>query len=145
MHCLVHSIPVLGSAVARLGEQHMSMENAKTLVCHYFHRLLNEHDVSVCDEFLAPEYIDHDAPSDTPPGPSSTKAFVTKFIDEYPDIGVQIADIVAEADKVAARIIWQGTHRQSGTKLHQMGVVILRMNEQGQIAERWSAYTNFTD
>jgi hypothetical protein len=53
--------------------------------------------------------------------------------------------MLAEANKVAARIIWRGTHRQSGALLHQLGIVILRLNDQGQIAERWSAYTTLMD
>jgi predicted SnoaL-like aldol condensation-catalyzing enzyme len=119
----------------------MREETAKTIVQHYFHQLLNQHDVSVCDELLAPEYVDHDAPAGMPPGSSSTKAFVTALINDYPDIQVRIVDMLAEANKVAARLICQGTHRQSRASLHQIGIVILRLNDQGQIAERWSAYT----
>ena len=54
----------------------MDAETAKAVIRRYFDQLLNERDVSVCDELLAPEYVDHDAPPDTPAGPDSTKAFV---------------------------------------------------------------------
>jgi predicted SnoaL-like aldol condensation-catalyzing enzyme len=119
----------------------MNGRTAKTIVRDYFHRLLNQHDVSVCDELLAPEYVDHDAPTGTPPGSGSTTAFVTALIDDYPDIQVRIVDMLAEANKVAARLIWQGHHRQTGAPLHQIGIVMVRLNDHGQIAERWSAYT----
>jgi hypothetical protein len=33
----------------------------KEVVRTYFDRLLNQRDLSVCDELLAPNYIDHDA------------------------------------------------------------------------------------
>jgi predicted SnoaL-like aldol condensation-catalyzing enzyme len=123
----------------------MSQPAAKIIVREYFHRLLIQHDTSVCDQLLAPEYVDHDAPVGTPHGSSSTKAFVSRLINDYPDIQVRIVDMLAEANKVAARIIWRGTHRQSGAPLHQLGIVILRLNDQGQIAERWSAYTTLID
>jgi predicted SnoaL-like aldol condensation-catalyzing enzyme len=82
----------------------MDNQTAKTIVRAYFHRLLNEHDLAVCDQLLAPEYLDHDAPAGTPPGPGSTKAFVAALIDEYPDIQVQMEDMLAEAQRVAARL-----------------------------------------
>ena len=121
----------------------MNAKTAKAIVDRYFQQLLNERDVSVCDEVLAPEYVDHDAPAHTRTGPDSTKIFVAKFLDEYPNLHVQIFDLVAEAHKVAARIVWQGNHRVSGAPLHQMGIIIIHLNEQGQFRERWSSYTSF--
>ncbi|MBN1401652.1 MAG: ester cyclase [Anaerolineae bacterium] len=118
----------------------MQTDVAKALVREYFHRLLNEKDLSVCDELLSAEYVDHDAPADTPRGPSSTKAFVARFIQDYPDPQIRVEDILAEGDRVAARLTWQGTHRETGARLHQMGLVIVRLNDAGQLAERWSAY-----
>jgi ketosteroid isomerase-like protein len=118
----------------------MRSEKAKATVCDYFHRLLNEKDLSVCDEMLAPDYVDHDAPGDTPPGPGETKRFVGQFLHDYPDMRVHVEDILAEGDRVAARIVWRGTHEESGERFHQMGIVILRLDEAGRLAERWSTY-----
>jgi predicted SnoaL-like aldol condensation-catalyzing enzyme len=117
----------------------------RAIVQRYFDRLLNQHDLSVCDEVLAPAYVDHDVPPDTPPGSSSTKAFVAALIDDFPDIQVRIEDMLAETNTVAARMVWKGVHRHSGATLHQTGILIVRLNDQGQIAERWSAYTTIAD
>jgi predicted SnoaL-like aldol condensation-catalyzing enzyme len=122
----------------------MDAERAKAIVQRYFETLLNQRDVSVCDELLAPEYVDHDAPADTPAGPESTKAFVATFLADYPDLHVRVVDILAEGHTVAARIIWQGTQRHAGTPLHQTGIVLLHLNEYGQLLERWSGYTTLT-
>jgi len=123
-------------------DQHDNIEPdaVKDLVREYFHRLLNEKDLSVCDAMLSSNYVDHDAPPDTPPGPKSTKEFVAKFLEEYPDMQIDIKDILAEGNRVAARIVWRGNHRESGEMFHQMGIVILRLDEKGQLVERWSAY-----
>jgi predicted SnoaL-like aldol condensation-catalyzing enzyme len=122
--------------------QHSSAgpEAAKALVRQYFHRLLNEKDLSACDEMLSGDYVDHDAPPDAPPGPQSVKEFVAGFLGEYPNLRVNIVDIIAEGNKVAARLVWRGSHRESGDEFHQMGIVILRLDDQGRLAERWSAY-----
>ena len=116
------------------------MNASEEIVRDYFHRLLNEKDVSVCDEVLAEDYVDHDAPESTPPGPASTKQFVSGFAREYPDLRIEIKDIFCEGRKVAVRLIWTGTHKKSGASYRRVGIVILHLNERGQITERWSAY-----
>ncbi|MBX3080387.1 MAG: ester cyclase [Anaerolineae bacterium] len=120
----------------------MDIQSAKSLVYRYFDTLLNQRDISVCDALLAPDYVDHDAPTETSPGPASTKAYVLTLLENHLDLRVKIYDLTAEENRVAARIIWRGTHHLTGHKLHYMGIVLLRLNEQGQIAERWSAYQN---
>jgi predicted SnoaL-like aldol condensation-catalyzing enzyme len=109
-------------------------EATKALVREYFQRLLNEKDLSVCDALLSSDYIDHDAPGDTPPGPQSTKDFVREFLEEYPDLRVDIEEIIAEGSKVAARIVWHGNHRDSRETFHQIGIVILRLDDKGQLS-----------
>lgn len=42
----------------------------EAVVRRYFHRLLVEHDLSVCEELLAGDYVDHDAPARTPRAPA---------------------------------------------------------------------------
>jgi len=121
-------------------DSNLSAEAAKALIREYFQRLLNEKDLSVCDEILSSDYIDHDAPPDTPPGSQNTKEFVARFLEEYPDMQIEVKDLIAEGNKVAARILWCGNHRESGGKFHQMGIVILRFDDKGQLVERWSAY-----
>jgi predicted ester cyclase len=106
----------------------------------YFQRLLNEKDQTVCDEMLASDYIDHDAPAGTPPGPQGVKAYVSGFLADYPDLFVEIEDLVEGKNRAAARITWRGTHRRTGVPLHQMGIILFHLNEQGQFIERWSAY-----
>ena len=106
---------------------------ARDVVREYFHRLLNEKDLSACDELLSSDYRDHDAPPDTPPGPESTKGFVARFLEEYPNLRVDIEDLIAEENRVAARIVWHGNHRETGVEFHQVGNVFLRLDETGHI------------
>ena len=53
---------------------------------------------------------------------------------------VDIEDIIAEGNEVATCIVWRGSHRKSGEEFHQMGILFLRLDDRGQLAERWSAY-----
>ena len=119
----------------------MDPQKVRELVCHYFDRLINKRDVSVCDEMLAPTYVDHDAPEDTPPGPASIKAFVSRFLDDHPDLRISMGDVLVNDNKVAACLTWKGTNRRTGAPFHQMGTVILVFDEIGRFVERWSVYT----
>jgi predicted ester cyclase len=118
----------------------MDGDTAKARVRAYFEALLNGRDPGVCRRMLASDYVDHDAAPCTPPGPAAIEAFVAGFLADYPDLRVSIEDLLAEGDRVAVRMTWRGTHRVSGETLWQMGILILRLNEFGQLAERWSAY-----
>ena len=108
--------------------------SSEAVVRRYFDRLLAQRDLSVCDELLAPDYVDHDAPPDAPPGPAGTKAFVAALLREYPDLTFRIDDLFAAGDRVALRATW----RAAG--YHETGLVLLRLDAAGRIAERWSAY-----
>jgi predicted SnoaL-like aldol condensation-catalyzing enzyme len=118
----------------------MEASQAKATVQAYFHRLFNLKDLSVCEALLATDYIDHDAPPDTPPGPADPRRYLTEFLRNYPDMQVEVQDILAEGNQVAVRNTWRGTHRDTGELFGQMGMAIFRLNDAGQIAERWSAY-----
>ena len=114
----------------------MDVERAKQVAREYFVRLPRGKDLSVCDELLAADYVDHDAPPDTPPGPAAQKAFVGALLSHHPDLRIEIEDIVAEDARVALRLRWNAPE----TGYRQRGIVMLRLDEDGRIAERWSAY-----
>jgi len=121
-------------------ERFPSAEQTKMLVHAYFQGVLSA-DLSVCEEMLSDDYIDHDAPPGTPPGPTGAKEYVAELLQTYRDLSIQVEDIIAEGYKVAARVIWRGRHKETGTPWSQMSLIILHLNHTGQFVERWSAYT----
>ena len=102
----------------------------------YFDRLTRDRDLSACDDLLAAGYVDHDSPPGTPPGPGATKLFLESFLAHHPDLRVEIDDILGEGDRVALRLRWHSPVND----YHQHGIVLLRFDVDGRIAERWSAY-----
>ena len=114
----------------------MDPERAKQVARDYFERLPRERDLGVIDELLAPNYVDHDSPPGTPAGPEAAKAFVGALLSHHPDLRIEIDDCLAEGDRVALRLRWLADE----TGYRQYGMVILRLDESGRIAERWSAY-----
>jgi predicted SnoaL-like aldol condensation-catalyzing enzyme len=59
----------------------------------------------------------------------------------FPDLHVQIEDMIAEDDKVVVRNHWTATDSQNGKKLEFRGIVIWRIANR-KIVERWAYLEN---
>lgn len=112
----------------------------KALVREYFDRIFNQRDLSVIEERLAADYRDHDAPEDAPRGPAPVRSYVQQLLEDYPDMAVRIEDLLEDGCKVAARIVWSGTHRSGAPRYGCTGNLILEFDEEGRFSQRWSAY-----
>jgi predicted ester cyclase len=119
--------------------------HAEATVRTYLHRLLVQRDLSVCEEMLAANYVDHDAPAGTPPGPGPTREYMTQLLHAYPDLRFTIVTVAAQDRSVAVRATWRGTHRETGSAFHQTGLMLIHLDESGRLAERWSAYHHTLD
>jgi len=89
----------------------MSEEN-KTVARRWIEELWNKGNLSVADEVLAPTYV-HIDPStpDLGGGPEGEKKRVTLYRTAFPDLHLNIDDLIAESDKVVIRWTCRGTHR----------------------------------
>jgi hypothetical protein len=113
----------------------------EALVAEYFRRLLIDRDLSVCDELLADDYLDHDALPGTPPGPAATRAFVADLLEAHPDLTFVIDELVSIDNHVALRARWCGTNARTGTVVDMRGLLLIRVDGSGRLAERRSSYS----
>ena len=74
----------------------MSLEENKAIIRRLV-ETFNKHDVTLWDEFIAPDFVDHTIPLQ---GLDNFKQFETMFINGFPDYHETIEDIVAEGDTV---------------------------------------------
>jgi predicted SnoaL-like aldol condensation-catalyzing enzyme len=89
----------------------MSEEN-KTIVRRWFEDFWNKGNLSVADEILAPTYTHHDpSTADFGRGPESEKKRATLYRTAFPDVRLNIDDMIAEGDRVAIRWTCRGTHK----------------------------------
>ena len=124
----------------------MSTEENKEIVRRVIDEIVNKGDLSLAEEVLAANYIYH-FPTHDIHGPEGFKAFVTSMRRAFPDLYVSIIDLIAEGDKVAARVIMQGTFKgelngisPTGKKLTFPEAVFVRF-ENGKEVEA-TAYGN---
>lgn len=106
-------------------------------------RGFNQGDLSVADEVCAQEFSEHEylAPTDLP-GPEILKAQIQAARNEVSGIALTIEDIVADADKVWARIVARGSDPRSGKPV-EMNVVDVCRFEDGMMVEHWGVPDRF--
>jgi uncharacterized protein YbjT (DUF2867 family)/predicted SnoaL-like aldol condensation-catalyzing enzyme len=120
----------------------MTPPEMKEFVRNHFEEFVNRKNLDIADVNLAPEFQDHgaDVPAGMPPGPAGAKAYVGSAYKKYPDIHVDILDMVVENDRVVVRNHWTGTDSATGVKQEFSGIVIWRIAHR-QLAERWAYLT----
>ena len=125
----------------------MSEEN-KALVRRQ-EELFSGGNLDVADEIYAPDYVGHDPsnPEDVR-GLEAAKRAASDYRQAFPDLRVTVEDLIAEGDRVAARLRFRGTHlgeldgiAPTGRRVDCTGIVVSRI-EEGRIAEDWA---NFDD
>ncbi len=120
----------------------MSAAN-KDILRRFFDQLFNAGDLSVADEIVATNYVNHNALPGEAPGREGLKAFVTLLGTAFPDLHITIEDQVAEGDKVATRFTATGTHRGEFAGIPATGkpvsVTLINIHRVsgGQIQEAW--------
>ena len=107
----------------------------------YIEQLWNKRDQSAVERYLAPSYVEHN--KNLPPGRDGRWGFVSKVLTAFPDYHAEIQDVVAEGDRVVARVQWTGTQDGSydgrpptHNKLVFSTADFFRF-ENGKIAEHW--------
>jgi len=120
----------------------MSEQN-KALVRRFLDQVYNNARPEVIDELIADDYIDHSAPPDQAPGPAGTRQIYDVFRTAFPDLRVEIHDLVAEGDLVVVRTTMTGTSRgplmgaqPTGKPVQIASIMIVRLRD-GRFVERW--------
>ena len=90
----------------------MTPEMNKTSVRHFLERTFNEGDLTIVDESLVPEGVDHQEPLGTNFA-THLKEVITMLRTAFPDLHFEIHDMLAEGDLVAFRSTMTGTNRGS--------------------------------
>jgi predicted ester cyclase len=103
--------------------------------------LLDSRDPDVVDSFFAADFVSHNNPPGFPPGVEGVKRFFSMFRDAFPDVTVEIDEIVAEGDRVAVATTFSGTHQgelmdmaPTGRRVAVTGIDIVRVAD-GKIVE----------
>jgi predicted SnoaL-like aldol condensation-catalyzing enzyme len=99
-----------------------------------FAQALNEKRVELFDEFIHPEYNNHNAYVEA--GPAGVKAFFRQYLDAFPDTKVVMDDAIEEGDRISARFTYNGTfskafmgYRPNGAPVQMRSIDIWRVKD----------------
>ncbi len=99
--------------------------------------------LDVLDEILAEGFVDHDPAPDQGPGIEGLKGFFRSFRNAFPDLELEVEEMVATDEYVTIRYNASGTHRgdfmgfsPSGRRFTAPAMQLGRW-ENGRCVERW--------
>jgi steroid delta-isomerase-like uncharacterized protein len=105
--------------------------------------LINNGNLAVFDELIAPDFVEHELPPGVPPGREGTKQLFSSLHIAFPDIRAEIEDVVAQDDKVVFHMTWRGTHTgpfmgipPTGKRVAFEVFDMVRVAD-GKVAEHW--------
>jgi steroid delta-isomerase-like uncharacterized protein len=141
----------VGVAIGRLrwkrrGDERRSMSEAnKAISRRVVEEVFNDGRLEAADELVAADFVGHDPALPEPSmGPEGLKQQAEGYRTAFPDMRLQIDDIIAEGDRVATRWTARGTHEgelfgipASGKQATVTGMTIDRIVD-GRIAESWN-------
>lgn len=87
----------------------MSAELNKMLVQRSFDELHNEGKLEGAEEFISDDFLNHDAPPNAPAGPDGLRAVIQMLRAAFPDLYIEVEEMIAEGDTVVARTTLRGT------------------------------------
>ena len=119
----------------------MTTAKNKATVRRIIEEIINEGRLEMVDELIAEEYVDH---AGGPHGCDGYRQSVAVVRAAFPDLQMTIEDLVAEGDKVVARLSIKATHggvfmgiEPTGKPVSFCGVGIMRIID-GKMVERWN-------
>ena len=122
----------------------MSEEN-KAIVRRSYEEIINTGDFDRAEEFFTPNFVEHEqVPGlEGSPGLEGFKQSFSMLRRAFPDLRMDVQDMIAEGDKVVAHVSVHGTHQgefmgmpPTGNQIEITATDIFRL-EGGKIAEHW--------
>jgi steroid delta-isomerase-like uncharacterized protein len=123
-------------------------EAADAMIARRFADALTAHNLDAFADLFAEDYVNHQTSAAAPPpagvsAKAATVAFFAARLKALPDLKVTIETTVADADKVAASFVYEGTQQGSyygveptGKRLRFTSCDIFRISG-GRIVEHW--------
>ncbi len=108
------------------------VERNKAVVRRLVEEVLNGGKLDVIDELYAPELA------------AEARDWIAPFLASFPDTRMEIVDLIAEGDRVAARFTCSGTHTgawlghaPTGRRFEQIDEAAIYRFRDGRIVESW--------
>jgi steroid delta-isomerase-like uncharacterized protein len=126
-----------------MGESKMITQANKALVRRYYEELWNRWDFALADDLIAEGIAFRGSLGMNVAGRDGFKEYMRTVQRAFPDFHNQIEELIAEGEKVVARLTYRGTHTgelfgisATGSRVTYSGIAIFRISERC-IVEGW--------
>lgn len=121
----------------------MSAEENKAVVRAMVEEVFNKKNVDALGDYIAEDMVDHNPPPTDKPGLEGYKDMFRMYLSAFPDLNLQVDDVLAEGDKVVMRVTTTGTHQgdfagiaATGKKVSFGEIHVVRVAD-GKMVEHW--------
>jgi steroid delta-isomerase-like uncharacterized protein len=121
----------------------MSVEQNKALMRRFYDEVVNRGNLNMIDELVSPDFVDHEAFPGLPAGREGVKQFFSMLRAAFPDLRMNVDDLIAEGDKAVARGTMTGTHQGEFAGIAATGKTVsvptidIARFAHGKLAEHW--------
>jgi steroid delta-isomerase-like uncharacterized protein len=118
------------------------------LTRRWWEEVWNQQRAEVIEELMAPDAVGHGLgdSAEGVQGRAEFKELHTRFCGAFPDLRIEVGDVIVDGDRSAARLTVTGTHHgdhlgfaATGRPVRFSGIVFTRWQE-GQLAEGWNEF-----
>lgn len=119
------------------------MSQNSDLVRRFYAEVLGEGNVDLVDQLCTDDYVEHEEFPGLTSDREGVKQFTAMFRTGFPDLHVEVDEIIESDDKIVARVRFQGTHQgefmgvpPSGARIDVPTIDVVRVSG-GRAAEHW--------
>jgi len=119
-----------------------TVDNAATMRKAYAQ--ISAGDLSGYGDLVAPGFVEHDEVQGIPPTKDGMLAYFGALLSTFPDLRMDVEDLIADGDKAVARVRATATHEgeflgvpATGKRVTIQLIDIMRFDENGLISEHW--------
>jgi steroid delta-isomerase-like uncharacterized protein len=105
---------------------------------------INAGDIAGFGDLVADDFVEHEGMPDLPPTKEGTLEFFRMLLTAFPDLRMDVEDLIASDDKAVARVKTTGTQEgafmgvpPSGARVEMELVDIMRFDDAGLVCEHW--------
>ena len=106
--------------------------------------LISAGDVDAFGELLADDFVEHEETPGLAPTKDGVKSFFRMQLAAFPDLRMDVEDVVADGSKVVARVRFTGTQQgefmgmpATGKRVDVQLIDIFRFGDDGRVGEHW--------
>lgn len=128
----------------------MTAADVRRIVLSHFERF-NDHDWAIIEQATSDDFVDHEEVPGFANDAAGTRQRLEYFATAFPDIRLDVLDVIADERRGVARIRVTGTHEHefmgidaTGRSIDLEMVDIVAFNDRGEVTEHWGYADNLT-